>query len=124
MPLLPSAALRRPSLRQHLGREVIVAIRPEDLEDAALVPDSNGSCLDVEVTLAEPMGPEVIAHFPLPAATIGAGTELLAPGDTVGQTLTARLSPLSKARTGGRLRLAVNVDRLHFFDAETEQAIG
>jgi multiple sugar transport system ATP-binding protein len=118
---------RRPSLRQHLGREVIVGIRPEDLEDAALVPNSNGSCLDVDVTLAEPMGPEVIAHCPLPAtsvAPVGAGNELLAPGDTVGQTLTARLNPLSSARTGGRLRLAVNVDRLHFFDAETEQAIG
>jgi hypothetical protein len=41
----------------------------------------------------------------------------------VGQTLTARLSPLSSVRSGGRLRLAVNVDRLHFFDEETEQAI-
>ena len=117
---------RRPRLRQHLGREVIVGIRPEDLEDAALVANSNGSCLDVEVTLAEPMGPEVIAHCPLPTTArvpAGAGPELLAPGDAGGQTLTARLSPLSTARTGGRLRLAVNVDRLHFFDAETEQAI-
>ena len=42
---------------------------------------------------------------------------------TTAQTLTARLSPLSTARAGARLRLAVNVDRLHFFDGETEHAI-
>jgi multiple sugar transport system ATP-binding protein len=124
--LTPGLLARRPSLRDHLGREVIVGIRPEDFEDAALSGSANGSCLDVEVTLAEPMGPEVIAHCPLPSAGLGpAGPapELLAPGAPAGQTLTARLSPLTGARTGGQLRLAVNVDRLHFFDAETEQAI-
>jgi multiple sugar transport system ATP-binding protein len=124
--LTPGLLERRPSLREHLGRNVIVGIRPEDFEDAALVAGSNGSCLDVDVTLAEPMGPEVIAHCPLPttAAPVPVeGAELLAPGEPVGQTLTARLSPLSSVRSGGRLRLAVNVDRLHFFDEETEQAI-
>ena len=42
---------------------------------------------------------------------------------TASATLTARLSPQSSARAGKRLRLAVNVDRLHFFDEETEQQI-
>jgi hypothetical protein len=37
--------------------------------------------------------------------------------------MTARLHPQSSARAGARLRLAVDVQRLHFFDAETEQAI-
>jgi multiple sugar transport system ATP-binding protein len=119
--LTPGLLERRPGLRQHLGRNVIVGIRPEDFEDAALVAGSNGSCLDVDVTLAEPMGPEVIAHCPLPsAASNGEESPLQL---TTAQTLTARLSPLSTARAGGRLRLAVNVDRLHFFDEETEQAI-
>jgi multiple sugar transport system ATP-binding protein len=123
--LTPGLLARRPGLREHEGRNVIVGIRPEDFEDAALVAGSNGSCVDVDVTLAEPMGPEVIAHCPLPTAseTAREGGELLAPGATVGQTLTARLSPLSSVRSGARLRLAVNVDRLHFFDEETEQAI-
>jgi hypothetical protein len=38
-------------------------------------------------------------------------------------TLTARLSPRTRAETGGPLRVAVDADRLHFFDAETELAI-
>jgi multiple sugar transport system ATP-binding protein len=119
--LTPGLLERRPGLKAHLGRNVVVGIRPEDFEDAALVAGSNGSCLDVEVTLAEPMGPELIAHCPLPsAASNGEESPLQL---TTAQTLTARLSPLSTARAGGRLRLAVNVDRLHFFDEETEQAI-
>jgi multiple sugar transport system ATP-binding protein len=119
--LSPALLARRPGLRSHLGRNVIVGIRPEDLEDAALVAGANGSCVDVEVSLAEPMGPELIAHCPLPsAASNGEESPLQL---TTAQTLTARLSPLSTARAGGRLRLAVNVDRLHFFDEETEQAI-
>ncbi len=101
---------------------MIVGIRPEDLADAALLPDANGACLDVDIALAEPLGAELIAHFPLPGSDSTADPT----GDleqTASTTLTARLSPLSAARAGRRLRLAVNVDRLHFFDEETEQQI-
>ena len=76
--LTPSVLSRRPRIREHLGRSVIVGIRPEDLADAALLPDSNGACLDVDVALAEPLGAELIAHFPLPGNNSGAdGTEAL-----------------------------------------------
>jgi hypothetical protein len=37
--------------------------------------------------------------------------------------LTARLSPRSAARTGQPLRVAIDVERLHFFDPETDEAI-
>jgi multiple sugar transport system ATP-binding protein len=115
--LLPSSLLaRRPQLREHAGRDVVVGIRPEHFEDAAFVPGANGSCLDVDCALAEPMGAELIAHFAL--GTTARGGELGAQ-----ETLTARLNPQSTARAGGRLRLAVDVERLHFFDAETERAI-
>jgi multiple sugar transport system ATP-binding protein len=52
----------------------------------------------------------VIAYFPVP-------------NDDGEVTLTARLSPRTRAETGEPLRVAVEVDRLHFFDAETELAI-
>jgi multiple sugar transport system ATP-binding protein len=124
--LTRSVLERCPRLRSQLGRGVIVGIRPEDFEDAALVAASNGSCLDVDVALAEPMGAEVIAHFPLPVSSAGARSnllELVDPQGGTGSTLTACLSPRSSARAGARLRLAVDVDRLHFFDEETEQAL-
>ncbi len=121
--LTPSVLTRRPGLREHLGRSVIVGIRPEDLADAALLPASNGSCIDVDVALAEPLGAELIAHFPLSGNSSKARSVPPTCRRTAETTLTARLSPLSSARAGRRLRLAVNVDRLHFFDEETEQQI-
>ena len=101
---------------------MIVGIRPEDLADAALLPNANGSCLDVDVALAEPLGAELIAHFPLPDKQSEAdrSTDLQ---EDAARTLTARLSPQSTARAGRPLRLAIDVDRLHFFDEETEQQL-
>jgi multiple sugar transport system ATP-binding protein len=110
---------RRPHLREHVGRGVVVGIRPEHFQDAALVSSANGSCVDVDCALAEPMGAELIAHVSLDG--VEGGQELTPLGTPA--TLTARLSPQSSARTGGRLRLALDVERLHFFDAETEEAI-
>jgi multiple sugar transport system ATP-binding protein len=138
---LPETLLaRRPKLRSYVGSEVIAGVRPEDLEDAAFVPSANGSALDVKVTLAEPMGAEVIAHFPIVAEpvvnsdTIAAAradaeedglalaqlTRAQQPGTVA---LTARLNMRTSASSGGPLRVAVDVDRLHFFDVETEEAI-
>jgi multiple sugar transport system ATP-binding protein len=116
---LPQALLdRRHGLAEHIGGPVVVGIRPEHFEDAAFV-GANGAAVDVDCALAEPMGPELIAHVAFPGAANGAGEV------PVGErsTMTARLHPQSSARAGARLRLAVDVQRLHFFDAETEQAI-
>jgi multiple sugar transport system ATP-binding protein len=131
---LPRAVLaQRPKLSGYAGAEIIAGVRPEDLEDAALAPAANGSTLEVRVLLAEAMGAEVIAHFPLADATDSESTdELLSPehvdapqleGSGGEAVLTARLSPRSKARSGAPLRIAVDVERLHFFDPETEEAI-
>jgi multiple sugar transport system ATP-binding protein len=138
---LPNTLLaRRATLRSHLGSEVIVGVRPEDIEDAAFVSSANGSAFDVRVTLAEPMGAEVIAHFPIVAdpvvnsATIASAradaeedglalaqlTRAQQPGTVA---LTARLNMRTRASSGEPLRIAVDVDRLHFFDAETEESI-
>jgi multiple sugar transport system ATP-binding protein len=114
---LPESVVeRRPRLREHVGRPVILGIRPEDIEDASLAPSANGSSIEVDVSLAEALGAEVVAHFPLAARPV------FGPEDGVA-TLTARLSPRSRAQTGEPLRVAVDVDRLHFFDPDTEAGI-
>jgi multiple sugar transport system ATP-binding protein len=115
---LPHSLLaQRPRLSEYVGRPVILGIRPEDIEDASLVPSANGSGLEVDCVLAEPLGAEVIAHFPLAARPL-AGSD-----DGALATLTARLSPRSVAQTGTALRVAFDVERLYFFDPETEAAI-
>ena len=132
---------QRPTLGDYVDRELIVGIRPEDIEDAAFAPSANGSAFDVKVSLAEPMGSEVIAHFPIAADPILASETMvaarggeesedaghllqLAAGRESGQVvLTARLNTRTRAQTGEPLRVAVDVERLHFFDPATEEAI-
>ena len=117
LPLPGSLLEQRPGLCEHVGRPIVLGIRPEDIEDASLVPSANGSSLDVDVTLAEELGAEVVAHFPLAVRPVGA------PEGETGAVLTARLSPRCRAETGGHLRVVVDVERLHFFDPETEAAV-
>jgi multiple sugar transport system ATP-binding protein len=130
----------RPSLRGYAGKPVIAGLRPEDIEDASLVASANGSSLDVDLALAEPMGAELICHFPVRAEPITGATARAvshldgAPEDADALTLlaanaageamiTARLSPRSTAQTGKPLRVAVDAERMHFFDPETEASI-
>jgi len=138
---IPESVLAaRPSLRGYAGKPLIAGLRPEDIEDAAFAPTANGSSLDVNVALAEAMGAELIAHFPVDARPlVGAsmhavhgtnggpedetGLTLLAADSTGEAMITARLSPRSSATTGARLRVAFDVERLHFFDPETEDSI-
>jgi multiple sugar transport system ATP-binding protein len=138
---IPESVLAaRPSLRGYAGKPLIAGLRPEDIEDAAFAPSANGSSLEVDVALAEAMGAELIAHFavdarPLVGASMravhgadagpedAAGLTLLA-ADSAGEAMiTARLSPRSSAHTGGKLRVALDAERLHFFDPETEHSI-
>jgi multiple sugar transport system ATP-binding protein len=123
----------RPHLAEHVGSDVIVGIRPEDIYDAALLPSSNGTSLDVRVTLAEALGAEVVAHFPLAVRSAAGSASLVAARgeespllETAGEgvtVLTARLGPRTEARSGESLRISVDVERLHFFDPQTEEAI-
>ena len=55
----------RPSLRGYAGKPVIAGLRPEDTEDVSFVPSANGSTLDVDLALAEPMGAELICWPPM-----------------------------------------------------------
>ncbi len=121
---------RRAGARELIGREVVLGIRPEDLEDAEFAAGADpDELLEVVVGLAEPLGAEVIAHFDINAppvetrdtrelaSDVDAGGEprtLLAPGRT---TFTARLHPRTAVRAGRSVKLAVDVERLHLFDA-------
>jgi multiple sugar transport system ATP-binding protein len=130
---------KRPRLEAYTGKPVIVGVRPEDIEDATFVSSANGSSLDVRVSIAEPMGAEVIAYFPVAAeplvdsASVAAAREtrddatgLLQKVQGAGtgeMILTARLNTRTRAGAGKPLRVAIDVERLHFFDPTTEEAI-
>ncbi|HEV7685951.1 MAG TPA: ATP-binding cassette domain-containing protein, partial [Acidimicrobiia bacterium] len=108
---VPEAVLaRRPGARSLIaaGGEVVVGIRPEDIEDAEFVPGAGpDELLAVTVDLAEPLGAETIVHFEV------------APG----APFTARLSPRTTVRAGRPVKLAVDTDRLHLFDPKSGQSL-
>ena len=102
----------RPALRAYEGRDVIVGIRPEDIEDAAFAPGAGDERTIVSVcTLRETLGSEVLVHFPVAA------------GDAGELVFVARVDPETRAREGERLSLVVDTRRLHFFEAESGRSI-
>jgi multiple sugar transport system ATP-binding protein len=127
----------RPALKDYEGKDVILGIRPEDLEDAELEPDRD-QVLDGEVELTEALGSEIMAHFAIeapPAITDevrelqeDAGTEGGGPGAPTQEeggrtTMVGRFGARSKAAKGEKVRVAVDTRALHFFDPETGMGI-
>jgi multiple sugar transport system ATP-binding protein len=123
----------RPALKDFAGRDVIVGIRPEHLEDAALASDAPaGRRINGEVALTEALGAELIVYVQTdakPAYTedvkelardAGAVEPAAAAiGDPEGAAIVGRFGARSGARTGQKLEIAVDVDGLHFFDPNT-----
>jgi multiple sugar transport system ATP-binding protein len=64
-----AAAVER--LAEHVGRALVLGVRPEHLEDAALAPETApGRRLVGQVRLREALGSEVIVHFQVEAAPV------------------------------------------------------
>jgi multiple sugar transport system ATP-binding protein len=131
---VPAAVIRQhQALEKYLGRKVVTGIRPENLEDAALVPDAPPeSVLEVSVELREELGAEVNAHCtvgvpPLQVAAVAIGDSEpdAAEIEEVPQipAIIARLDPRTTIREGERARLRVDLDSLHFFDPESGDSL-
>ncbi|MDG1187654.1 MAG: ATP-binding cassette domain-containing protein [Ilumatobacter sp.] len=116
----------RPGLKGYDGKPVIIGIRPEDFEDAAMVegvPDNRR--LTSRVSLIESLGSEVMAHFRLDAKTVDSGDPDVVEESTSGSAANAvgRFSPRTQARIGENIDIAVAIENIHFFDAGTRKAI-
>jgi multiple sugar transport system ATP-binding protein len=102
------AEVARPGLASYARRKVLVGIRPEDLEDASLVPpDQADPRIETRCELREALGSDVLMHFVVDSTSC-----------------IARLTPRSQVMEGEPVTLAADVSRLHFFDSETGLAIG
>jgi multiple sugar transport system ATP-binding protein len=119
---LPDRPLRWPGLGRYVGRDLVLGLRPEGLADARRQAADPGTTIEVDVALAEPLGAETIVHFGA-EATSARSEPILETDDAEGAHLTARLDGHSAIDAGERMPLTVDVERLHFFDAETGVAI-
>ncbi len=113
-----------PALASYQDRPVVVGIRPEHLEDAAVAGDHpDDQRLDATVDVREALGAETLVHFSLNAQSVDSGDpDALDDLRDTGRC-TARLSASSRAQVGDRIRVNVEAQNLHFFDRQTHLAI-
>jgi multiple sugar transport system ATP-binding protein len=123
----------RPALKGYGGRRVVVGIRPEDIDDAALQPDAPADQrIRSTVVLSEALGSDVLVHFSVEAPTVaiddakelaadaGHDTLEISRRSTAGtSTFLARVNPRTRAREHEPIELVVDTRRMHFFDPET-----
>jgi len=89
-----------------VGREVILGVRPEDIDDLAGAQQNGHLPVEARVEVVEFLGNEL---------------QLQLSAD--GQTFTARVSTNTQTRPGAMLRVGFNLRKLHVFDRATEVAL-
>jgi len=100
---LPDETSQR--LRDHIGREVTLGVRPEDLTVAGTA-DLDHACFDAVVEVVEQLGSEILLDMKV-------GKDVMV----------ASVEPTVRVKVRDTLRVAMRPSRLHVFDAKTEVAI-
>jgi multiple sugar transport system ATP-binding protein len=124
----------RPGLQGYEGSKVVLGLRPEHLEDAALASDvPSDQRIRGRVELREALGSELMVHFRIaarPALTEDVKELAADVGDeavesleqaSAGEetTIVGRFEPDSGVSEGEMAEVAVQTRALHFFDPET-----
>jgi multiple sugar transport system ATP-binding protein len=109
------------------GRQVIVGLRPENFEDAAIVPAQDrdkGLTFRASIDVLESMGSDVYVYFTGGRDATVSTAELdeiardsgQADTGAAGDTVVARLSAATRVREGGEAELWADARALHVFD--------
>ena len=128
LPLTP--ALRQALERANVGRDVIVGIRPENFQDAALVqPElrSNGITFRATIDVVESMGSDVYVYFTQQSGLTAKVDQLAdlavdsgkADTGAAEESVTARLDATTRIREGDNAELWADVRAMHIFDPES-----
>ncbi|MBI4635067.1 MAG: sn-glycerol-3-phosphate ABC transporter ATP-binding protein UgpC [Candidatus Rokubacteria bacterium] len=98
-------AARTDRLRPYKGAQVTLGVRPEDIHVAS-ASDPGEYAFDAVVDVVEPLGSEILLDV-----KVGPNT------------MVARVEPTVRVKVHQAMRLALEPERLHFFDTKTELAI-
>ncbi|MBE6671058.1 MAG: TOBE domain-containing protein, partial [Ruminococcaceae bacterium] len=75
-------------------------------DDEESIAKFSESVIEADVEVTELMGAEIYLYL-----------------NAADQKLTARVSSRSNVRAGDKIKIALEIDRVHFFDKETERCI-
>ena len=120
-----------PGLENRMNEELVVGIRPNSLEAAAVTGPDAERTIRAEVEATEMLGAETFVHFSgkRPPVITPDIEELLADtgqASSLGNTtaFVARVSPDVRVKRGESIDLIVDTAKLHFFDKDTGDRIG
>ncbi|MGM9653356.1 MAG: ABC transporter ATP-binding protein [Eubacteriales bacterium] len=104
---LPKEKAEDPAVKEYIGKDVVMGIRPECIHDEPMylssMPDS---VIETDVEVTELMGAEIYLYLVAEE-----------------QNLIARVSSRSTARAGDVIKVAIDMSRVHLFDKDTERYI-
>ncbi len=107
--LVPDHIIKRFVDEDHIGKEVTMGIRPENISDnPERVAENPEATIKVHIEVTELMGSETYLYF----STSGKEENVI-----------ARVDPRTKTRTGDDTTVVFDTSRLHFFDKETEATL-
>ena len=111
---LPADKANNPDLKEYIGQEVIFGLRPEAIHDEPMyLTTMADTTLDVDVDVTELMGAEIYLYL---------GFEGMEDA-TNGKNIIARVSSRSTARSGDKIKVAIDASRIHIFDKDSEKCI-
>ncbi len=101
-------------IEEYVGKEIIAGIRPECLHDDAMYLEKfSDSVIEADVDVTELMGAEIYLYLSL-------GEDFVTDKQ---KNLIARVASNSKARAGDKIKIALDPDKIHLFDKDTERYI-
>ncbi|NLJ31653.1 MAG: sn-glycerol-3-phosphate ABC transporter ATP-binding protein UgpC [Clostridiales bacterium] len=104
---VPAEKNKNDVLKDYAGKEVVFGIRPEHVHDEAdFLAKANGNVIDADVEVTELMGAETYLYL-----------------NCEGNSITARVEPTSTAKSGDKIKIAFELNKLHMFDKQTEKTI-
>ncbi len=111
---VPAEKASEPALKEYVGNEVVIGIRPENIHDEpAVVATMPDSVMETTVDVTELMGAEIYLYLGFD------GQE----DATNGKNIIARVSARSSSRAGDTIKVAIDTNRMHIFDKDTEKVI-
>ncbi|MBE5801154.1 MAG: sn-glycerol-3-phosphate ABC transporter ATP-binding protein UgpC [Clostridiales bacterium] len=106
--VIPESKLSKFKDESYIGKEVYMGIRPENISDEEAVIAESKAVIDCSVEVTELMGSETYLYL----STSGKDENII-----------ARVNPRTTSRAGQQIKVAFDVNHLHFFDKETEETL-
>jgi multiple sugar transport system ATP-binding protein len=128
----PEVVAAHPLLAKYAGRSLVVGFRPEDMQDASLVPGGEGRTLSCFAELVEPLGSDLMVHLTVDIPPVQGNEDVAELAKESGDTmfaregkaaLVARFNPRSPVKEQEKVAVTIDTSRLHFFDAHSGLAI-